>query len=59
MKNCAIILKEIDEMAKLEAQESTEYYKWLFRIERIEFEKELLEIVSILKKNFYYRDKYP
>ena len=59
MKNCAIILKEIDEMAKLEAQESAEYYKWLFRIERIEFEKELLEIVSILKKNFYYRDKYP
>ena len=39
--------KEIDEMARLEAQESIEYYKWLFRIERIEFEKELLEIVSI------------
>ena len=37
----------IDEMARLEAQESAEYYKWLFRIERIEFEKELLEIVSI------------
>ena len=36
-----------DEMARLEAQESLKYYKWLFRIECIEFEKELLEIVSI------------
>ena len=41
--NCVII---IDEMARLEAQESAEYYKWLLRIEHIEFEKELLEIVS-------------
>ena len=37
-------------MARLKAQESTEYYKWLLRIEHIEFEKELLEIVSIFKK---------
>ena len=61
MGNCVII---IDEMARLEAQESTEYYKWLFQIERVEFEKELLEIVSILFfffffKYFYNRDKYP
>ena len=42
MGNCIII---IDEMARLEAQESTEYYKWLFWIEHIEFKKELLEIV--------------
>ena len=47
MKNCATISKEIDEMARLQAQESTEYYKWLFQIEHIEFKKELLEIVSI------------
>ena len=33
-------------MARLEAQESTEYYQWLFRIEREQFEKERLEIVS-------------
>ena len=33
-------------MARLEAQESIEYYQWLFRIEREQFEKELLEIVS-------------
>ena len=38
-------------MARLEAQESTKYYKWLFWIEHIEFKKELLEIVSIL---FYF-----
>ena len=43
--NCVII---IDEMARLEAQESAEYYKWHLRIEHIEFEKELLEIVSII-----------
>ena len=35
-------------MARLEKQESAEYYQWLFKIERTEFEKELLEIVSIL-----------
>ena len=35
-------------MARVEKQESTEYYRWLFKIERTEFEKELLEIVSIL-----------
>ena len=34
-------------MARLEKQESAEYYQWLFKIERTEFEKELLEIVSI------------
>ena len=58
MGNCVII---IDDMARLEAQESTGYYKWLFRIERIEFEKELLEIVSFFSffKYFYNRDKYP
>ena len=33
-------------MARLEKQESAEYYQWLFKIERTEFE--LLEIVSIL-----------
>ena len=33
-------------MARLEAQENIEYYQWLFRIEREQFEKELLEIVS-------------
>ena len=33
-------------MARLEAQESIEYYQWLFRIEREQFKKELLEIVS-------------
>ena len=35
-------------MARLEKQESAEYYQWLFKIERTEFEKELLEIISIL-----------
>ena len=35
-------------MARLEKQESAEYYRWPFKIERTEFEKELLEIVSIL-----------
>ena len=35
-------------MARLEKQEMTEYYKWLLHIERTEFEKELLEIVSII-----------
>ena len=38
----------IGEMARLEAQESAEYYKWLLWIERVEFKKELLEIVSII-----------
>ena len=51
MKNCAIILKEIDEMARLEAQESVEYYKWLFWIEHIEFEKELLENIFTIEVN--------
>ena len=36
-----------DIMARLEKQETAEYYNWLLRIERAEFEKELLEIVSI------------
>ena len=45
MGNCVII---IDKMARLEAQESAEYYKWLLQIERVEFEKELLEIVGII-----------
>ena len=36
-------------MARLEAQESAEHYKWLFQIECIEFKKELLEIVRIVK----------
>ena len=35
-------------MAMLEAQESAEYYKWLFQIERAEFENELLDIVSLI-----------
>ena len=33
-------------MAQLPVQEPVEYYKWLFKIETQEFEKELLEIVS-------------
>ena len=37
---------ELLTMSRAEVQESAEYYKWLLRIERIEFEKELLEIVS-------------
>ena len=48
MGNCVII---IDEMARLEAQESVEYYKWLLWIECIDFKKELLEIVSIFFLN--------
>ena len=35
-------------MARLEKQEMAEYYKWLLHIERMEFKKELLEIVSII-----------
>ena len=34
-------------MARSEKQETAEYYNWLLCIERAEFEKELLEIVSI------------
>ena len=30
-------------------QETVEYYSWLLRIERADFERELMEIVSILK----------
>ena len=37
---------ELLTMSRAEVQESAEYYKWLLRIERAEFEKELLEIVS-------------
>ena len=37
---------ELLTMSRAEVQESTEYYKWLLHIERAEFEKELLEIVS-------------
>ena len=33
-------------MSGLEVQETTEYYKWLIRVEQAEFEKELLDIVS-------------
>ena len=33
-------------MASKEVQETAEYYQWLIRIERQEFEEELLEIVS-------------
>ena len=40
-------------MARLEKQESAEYYQWLFKIERTEFKKELLEIVSILPIHFW------
>ena len=36
-------------MSRLEEQESTEYYKWLLQIEKAEFEKELLDIVSLSK----------
>ena len=32
-------------MTGLVPQETAEYYKWLIRIERAEFEKELLDIV--------------
>ena len=34
-------------MVRSEKQEMAEYYNWLLHIERAEFEKELLEIVSI------------
>ena len=34
-------------MSRADMQEFAEYYKWLLRIERAEFEKELLEIVSL------------
>ena len=37
---------ELLTMSRAEVQESAEYYKWLLCIERAEFEKELLEIVS-------------
>ena len=33
-------------MASKEVQETAKYYQWLIRIERQEFEEELLEIVS-------------
>ena len=33
-------------MAGFVPQKTVEYYKWLIRIERAEFEKELLDIVS-------------
>ena len=33
-------------MASKEVQEAAEYYQWLVRIKRQEFEEELLEIVS-------------
>ena len=32
-------------MARLEQQETAEYYHWLFKIERMEFKKELFDIV--------------
>ena len=38
---------ELLTMSRAEAQESAEYYRWLLHIERAEFEKELLEIVSL------------
>ena len=34
-------------MAQKETQETAEYYKWLIRIERAKFERELLDIVSV------------
>ena len=34
---------------KVLSQETVEYYSWLLKIERADFEKELMEIVSILK----------
>ena len=34
-------------MAQKDTQETVEYYRWLLRIERQQFEEELLEIVSI------------
>ena len=34
-------------MAQKETQEMAEYYEWLIRIEHTEFERELLDIVSI------------
>ena len=33
-------------MAQYKQQEMAEYYRWLLKIERNEFEKELLDIVS-------------
>ena len=38
----------IGQMARIQAQESAKYYKWLLWIEHVEFEKEFLEIVSII-----------
>ena len=43
-------------MACLEQQEAAEYYRWLFKIERTEFEKELLDIIhtsTIIKFNLF------
>ena len=43
-------------MAQLEQQETAEYYRWLFKIERMEFKKELLDIVhtfNIIKFNSF------
>ena len=34
-------------MAQRDVQETAEYYHWLIRIERQQFEEELLDIVSI------------
>ena len=48
-------------MASKEVQETAEYYQWLIRIERQEFEEELLEIVSfnfppqLSSQNFHHR----
>ena len=46
----------INVMACLEQQETAEYYRWLFKIEQMEFEKELLDIVhtsNIIKFNLF------
>ena len=34
-------------MTQKDVQETAEYYRWLIRIERQQFEEELMEIVSI------------
>ena len=36
-------------MARKDVQEMLEYYNWLLRIERQQFEEELIEIVISLK----------
>ena len=41
-----LIIKYAEGPEKKLPQETAEYYSWLLRIERADFEKELMEIVS-------------